>query len=126
MTENKKMVYDSQEVQKLLKGVKGTDMEMPLTLIIDATLRRGEALALTWSDIDFEEGTIRIDKDWVDGMDNLAVFSTPKSKASWSFSWSKGLTAVLVYPTCQGSSHQVTDEFRNYMEDFPWRRTMKS
>lgn len=87
MTENKKMVYGSQEVQKLLKGVKGTDMEMPLTLIIDATLRRGEALALTWSDIDFEEGTIRIDKNWVDGMDNLAVFSTPKSKASWSFSW---------------------------------------
>lgn len=82
VTETKKMVYDSQEVHKLLEGVKGTDMEMPLTLIIDATLRRGEALCIEWSDVDFEKGTIRIDKNWVEDKNNQAVISTPKSRAS--------------------------------------------
>ena len=66
----------------MLAGIRNTDMEMPLTLIIDATLRRGEALALLWSDIDFEKGTINVNKNWVEDRYNKGIMTTPKTESS--------------------------------------------
>lgn len=80
--EEKKMVYDAAEVQKLLKGVKGTPLEVFFRLIIEATLRRGEALALLWSDIDWEKGTVRVNKNWVEDRNNKPILTTPKTKSS--------------------------------------------
>lgn len=80
--EEKKMVYDADEVQELLIGVKGTPLEMYFRLIIEATLRRGEALALTWTDIDWDKSTIRINKSWVEDRNNKPILSTPKTKSS--------------------------------------------
>ncbi|MCZ3742196.1 tyrosine-type recombinase/integrase [Lactobacillus mulieris] len=46
-------------------------------------LRKGEACALTWSDIDFKEHTIRVEKTTTLGMHNRIMVSTPKTKSSY-------------------------------------------
>ena len=45
-------------------------------------LRKGELRALTWNDIDFEEKTIKINKNIVIGEDKKYAITTPKTKAS--------------------------------------------
>ena len=51
-----------EEVDRLLEYEKGTKWEMPILLAALCGLRRSEIAALTWDDIDLEEGTIRINK----------------------------------------------------------------
>lgn len=46
-------------------------------------MRRGEALALTWDDIDFDKGVIRINKTVVVGDDFREMIKPPKSKAGY-------------------------------------------
>ncbi|MER3480952.1 MAG: site-specific integrase [Meiothermus sp.] len=41
---------------------KSPDMALLLRLLVQLGLRRGEALALTWSDIDFAAGTLRVER----------------------------------------------------------------
>ena len=43
-----------EEVERLLQGVKGTDLESMIVLTVNYGLRRGEILGLRWQDIDFE------------------------------------------------------------------------
>ena len=45
-------------------------------------LRKGELRALTWNDIDFEEKTIKINKNIVIGEEKKYAITTPKTKAS--------------------------------------------
>jgi integrase len=52
------------------------------TLLARTGLRIGEALALTWSDIDFEAKTISINKTLVYPLNSEPYLSTPKSKTS--------------------------------------------
>lgn len=53
-----------------------------LWFLFMAGMRIGEATALQWDDIDFEEGTVRINKTlWLRNYTNYS-FSTPKTKAS--------------------------------------------
>lgn len=59
-------VYTNEEIKKLQKAVKGTDMELPVALLFDCVLRRGELLGLRYSDIDFENKTITIRYAWVE------------------------------------------------------------
>lgn len=48
------------EVSKLLDGVNGSDVYTPTLLAVMLGLRRGEALGLRWSDVDFINGIINI------------------------------------------------------------------
>lgn len=43
-------------------------------------LRRGECLALTWNDISFSDGTIRINKTLTQGMKGRQIVQAPKTK----------------------------------------------
>jgi integrase len=43
--------YDKKEIQMLLKAVKGTYVEVPVTITIGMGLRRGEVLGLKWDNI---------------------------------------------------------------------------
>ncbi|MBE5948646.1 MAG: site-specific integrase [Lachnospiraceae bacterium] len=81
LDEEKTVILSREEVQKLLKYVKGTPQECWYSLIIDGTLRRGEALGLTWDDVDFENSIIKIRKNWVEGYEKLEL-TTPKSYSS--------------------------------------------
>ena len=54
--------YTPAEVQQALTLAKGTDMYLILLLAFSLGLRRGELLALTWNDIDFQNAEINVDK----------------------------------------------------------------
>lgn len=54
--------YTKKEIKQAIKLAEGTDMHLILQLAFSLGLRRGELLALTWSDIDFKKAEITVDK----------------------------------------------------------------
>lgn len=62
--ERKEQFYTAEEVQKLLRAVEGEPLKWKVFVYLLALsgVRRGEALALEWSDIDFKKREIRISK----------------------------------------------------------------
>lgn len=63
-------VYSTDEIRTLKKAVKGTDMELPVALLFDCVMRRGELLGLCFEDIDFEKRTVTIQHSWVESEDS--------------------------------------------------------
>jgi integrase len=64
-------VLNAQQSETLMQALDGDRLQPLVTLMVATGLRRGEALGLRWSDIDFDEGTVsvhgqyqRIDGDW--------------------------------------------------------------
>ena len=51
-----------EQVQHLLDSCTNPILHMAVTLAFSGTLRKGELLALTWQDVDFIEGSIRVNK----------------------------------------------------------------
>lgn len=49
-----------EEAHKLLKSIRGHRLEVLLTLALTTGMRRGEILALRWSDIDFKKKLVRV------------------------------------------------------------------
>ena len=70
ITTNKLEVYTVEEVRALQKAVRGTDMELPVALLFDCVMRRGELLGLRFSDINFETSTITIRHSLVESEDS--------------------------------------------------------
>ena len=62
--------YNAAELEKLFKAVKGTRFELGVILAAFYGLRRGEAVGLKWSAIDFERKTITISHTVVETMVN--------------------------------------------------------
>ena len=54
--------YSNAEIQQALSLAKGSDMYLILLLTFSLGLRRGELIALTWDDVDFEKAEININK----------------------------------------------------------------
>ncbi len=76
-------VYTNEEIEKLQKAVKGTDMELPVALLFDCILRRGELLGLRYSDIDFDRNTVTIQYAWVESSsDDKPVLKDCKTECS--------------------------------------------
>ena len=46
------------ELERIMVGVLGTDLEVPVLLMLDAGLRCVEVSRLTWADVDLEAGTM--------------------------------------------------------------------
>lgn len=63
-------VYTIEEIKKLQTAVRNTDMELPVALLFDCMLRRGELLGLCYSDIDFETNTVLIQHSFVESADS--------------------------------------------------------
>ncbi len=55
-------VMDSQDVGAFLRAIKGDEYELPLFVALFTGLRQGELLGLTWDCVDFEKGTLLINK----------------------------------------------------------------
>ena len=79
------------EQQRFVKAIKGDRFELAFLLCLYAGLRRGEALALKWDDIDLEASTVHIDKTVVRVTNfeakegepkTIVMLKAPKSKSS--------------------------------------------
>lgn len=83
--------FTREELQKFLEAVKpvkyanyqhSIQYYVLFSLLARTGLRIGEALALTWDDIDLEKGTLKVDKTLVYPLNSTPYISTPKSKKS--------------------------------------------
>ncbi|MFF2381310.1 tyrosine-type recombinase/integrase [Streptomyces sp. NPDC058108] len=72
---------DAAEVRMLLKVAQPHRLYALWLLLVSTGLRRGEALALTWSDIDLASGTLRVRRN-VQRIRRELIFGTPKTKRS--------------------------------------------
>ena len=75
---------DKDELAILLNCIKETgnaEMFVFFRLLAYSGMRRGEALALTWDDIDFKELTVCINKTVTVGLKGRLYIATPKTKA---------------------------------------------
>jgi integrase len=62
------------------KAARGGRLEPLIVLMLGTRLRRGEALALHWSDVDLAAGHVRV--RWTLGrVDKALVFDEPKTEA---------------------------------------------
>lgn len=74
-------IYDKNEIVQLLNISRGSELECPIALAALCGLRRGEALGLKWSDIDFKNSTLSITRQLI-ATDEGYEFDTPKSETS--------------------------------------------
>ena len=72
---------DVGEVKALLKTARPHRVYALWLLLISTGLRRGEALALTWSDVDLNAGTLRVRRN-VQRIRRELIFGTPKTMRS--------------------------------------------
>lgn len=62
--------YSEKEARQLLEAVKGTKLELPVTLSLAYGLRRSEVLGLRWKDVDFEKQTMLVCHSVIEGVDD--------------------------------------------------------
>ena len=77
---HKTSVYTEKMVIEMLRCAEDTEMEIPLVIAVELGLRRGELLALKWSDIDWEKRTIEIQRNLV-CIDKEYIFGDTKTKS---------------------------------------------
>lgn len=70
-----------EQAQKFLNVIKGDRMEALFAVALSLGLRRGEALALRWDDIDFQTRTIRVCQS-LQRINHKLEISEPKTKSS--------------------------------------------
>lgn len=73
-----------EEVGRLLKAATGDRLQPLIVLMLGSKLRRGEALALHWRDVDLAAGHVRV--RWtLARVDRALVFDEPKTERSRRF-----------------------------------------
>jgi integrase len=73
-----------EEVGRLLEAARGDRLEPLIVLMLGTGLRRGEALALHWSDTDLSHGHVRV--RWtLSRVDRQLIFDEPKTERSRRF-----------------------------------------
>ncbi len=93
-------VLTQKEMQRLLLQAKENDCYELLLLELSTGLRRGELLALRWDDLDFQTGTLRVERQ-VQRVKGELTVTQPKTKSS-------SRTVILPMP--------VLDILKNYRQ----------
>lgn len=72
--------YSKEELQRFLQYAKSYNQKAYtfFRLLAYTGLRRGEALALKWSDIDFKENVVSVKRTLTKGLGNKVIVQTPK------------------------------------------------
>ena len=73
-------VYPPEMIQKVLNVASGTDMYLPVFLLVMVGLRRGELLALRWENVDFKNNLLKVRYNMVNGEEGC-IIKAPKSEA---------------------------------------------
>jgi len=85
----------SADVVALLRAAEGSRYQAPLVLIAATGLRKGEALALQWADVDFASKSLRV-RGTLARVDGALMVSEPKTaKSRRSLPLSEGVVAML-------------------------------
>lgn len=83
-SETKQKGLTADQVQALIQAARGTKAEAFITLALATGARPSELLALTWSDIDFQESTVRLNASLgrlsIDGPLTRKALKTSKSR----------------------------------------------
>jgi len=99
---------DDDQVTALLKAVRESDMEYIVTVALFTGLRLSELLGLTWDAIDFDKGTISVNKQLAQPRhrgDNL--FQTPKSGKARIISPASTVFQTLKYQQIRQSEQRL-------------------
>lgn len=72
---------DEKQAVKLLRGVEGTRMDLPVLLALSTGLRRGDLLGLRWDDVDLKNGALHVRRSLQDVGGEL-IFGEPKTARS--------------------------------------------
>lgn len=77
--------YSKEELQRFLQYAKSYNQKAYtfFRLLAYTGLRRGEALALKWSDIDFKENVVSVKRTLTKGLGNKVIVQTPKTSSSY-------------------------------------------
>lgn len=77
----KQEIWTKEDGERFIQVIKGHKYEFFFSLYITYGLRRGEAIPLTWEDIDFKQGIIHINKQYTIA-DNKFILTSPKTESS--------------------------------------------
>lgn len=81
VSDNKKLrVLKNSEISAIFNLLKGTDLYLPALISLCTGARTGECFALCWSDVDFENRMININKRIVEEEGGLLVIKVPKTQ----------------------------------------------
>jgi integrase len=89
---------DREQTRRLLQAAEGSRLQALYVVAVTAGLRPGEMLALRWSDVDLEAGTLRINRALSNG--ELATPKTPRSRRKIELS-NTTCAALKVHRKCQ-------------------------
>ena len=73
--------WTKEETLQAIKCVENKALELPLLLMLLAGLRKGEMMALSWNDIDFNKNTLYVNKS-VYELEGKSYFKDPKTENS--------------------------------------------
>jgi integrase len=79
------MTFSPEQARLFLSAIRGDSLEAFYVLCITTGMRRGEALALHWKDVDLERGTISIRYTLQDLKADVFTFAPPKTEKSRRF-----------------------------------------
>ena len=78
--------YNKEELQHFLDCIKSDGfarLHALFRLLAFSGMRKGEALALEWKDIDFNQSTVTVNKTLARGENNKLIIQSPKTKTSF-------------------------------------------
>lgn len=78
-----KKALTDEEISNLLFCFKNTKYYLFIYIAINTGMRVGEILGLTWSDIDFKDHTVNVNKQWKKNLDGTYGFGELKTKNSY-------------------------------------------
>jgi integrase len=73
-------VFDVKDAGQFIAAISGHEYEALFALAITTGMRPSEYLALTWSDLDLERGTVSVSKTLV-GVNEVGISRTPNKNA---------------------------------------------
>lgn len=98
LPKKKKYIYEvlqENEIKNFISSFKDTEIYLAVLLAITLGLRRGEILALKWSDIDFKKHTVNINKSLVYSNRQIKIDTTKTEKSNRVLLISNDLLNIL-------------------------------
>ena len=75
------VVLDAEGARRMIEAARETEFFAPVLLALSTGMRRGEILALRWSDVDFAAGTVNVRRSAYQGEGGERVEKEPKSRS---------------------------------------------